>query len=116
MQIFNPEKRREIRLNLSAPVRYQIRGSQVFGNTVTRNISRGGTCFIADRFIKPETRLSVDVNILARSINSIGTVRWAEAIAHSDKYRLGVEFTILSPQDKNYLSDYLDMRIPKESM
>ena len=113
MQIINKEKRQNIRFNISTPLRYQIRGSQDFGNTVTKNISKGGASFVVDKFIRPQTRLAVDFSILSRNINSIGSVRWAGVIPHSDKYQVGLEFIGIDPKDKNYIVDYLDMRLHK---
>ena len=110
MQIINEEKRQNARLNIAAPLRYQIMGSQDFGNTVTKNISKGGVSFMVDKFIRPQTRLTVDFNILSRNINSIGSVRWAGVIPHSDKYQVGLEFIGITPEHKNYIADYIDMR------
>lgn len=114
MQFGYEEKRRCSRLNLSLPLHYQIRGSQEFGNTVTKNISTGGVSFIIDRFIKPQTRIILDINILSKNINSIGIVRWAGNLPHSDKYQVGLEFVGITPTNKNYISDYIDMHFLKE--
>lgn len=110
MQSIYEEKRQYPRINLSVPIHYQIRGSQEFGNTLTKNISSGGLSFVIDRFIKPQTRIQLNVNILSRNISSPGTVRWAGNLSHCDKYQIGVEFLEIASQDKNYLSDYIDMR------
>lgn len=115
MQSLYEEKRQNIRLNLGLPLRYQIRGSQEFGNTITKNISDGGLSFIVDRFIKPQTHIMLDVNILSRNISSLGTVRWAGNLPHSDRYQLGLEFIGLVPGDKKYISDYIKMRSHQEN-
>lgn len=110
MQYTYEEKRQHPRINLAVCLRYQIRGSQEFGNTLTKNISIGGLSFIVDKFIKPQTRMLLDVNILSRTISALGTVRWAGNLPHSDKYQIGLEFSEMTPDNKNYISDFINMR------
>ena len=110
MQYIEKEKRQHIRFPVAAALRYQIRGVQEFGSALTKNISRGGVSFIVDRFIKPDTHILLNFNILSRNISSVATVRWAENLPHSDRYQLGLEFEGLAAEDKTYISDYVNMR------
>ena len=115
MQTLFQEKRRNSRLNISIPLHYQVRGTREFGNTLTRDISSGGLSFIADRFIKPQTRVVLDVNMPIGSINTIGMVKWTGALSCFDKYQVGLEFIEINPKDKIFISDYIDnclLRMP----
>jgi len=113
MQSVSDEKRQNNRLRLAVPLRYQLRGKQVFGNTITKNISTCGVSFVSDKFIKPQTYLALEFNLLSRNISSVATVRWAGVLPHSDKYQVGLEFAEIGSEDKNYLSDFIDMRFHK---
>ena len=116
MQSAYQEKRQNTRLSVAVPLRYQIRGTQKFGNTLTKNISSGGLGFLADRFIKPQTHLMLDVNLLTKNINSIANVKWAGYLSHSDKYQIGLEFIGIEPGDRNYISDYIDLSLHKQAI
>ena len=115
MQTLYEEKRKDSRLNISMPLRYQIRGTQESGNAVTKNLGPGGLSFIVEKFIKPETHIALDVNVFSKNINSIGTVRWAGSLPHSDRYQLGLEFVGLTLQDKKFISDYIKLRSHQEN-
>ena len=101
------EKRRSVRLDVSLPLRYEVRGEQKFGNTLTRNLSATGASFLVDGFIKPNSHLALDINILKRSISAIGTVKWSSALPRFDKYQVGLEFMEITPKDKTFISDYV---------
>jgi hypothetical protein len=109
MAMTSQEKRRFPRLELSLPLRYQIRGIPEFNNAVSDNFSVGGVSFINDKFIAPNTALMLEINILSRILNPVGRVVWSYNVSRSDKYKLGIEFLELDPADKNYISDYIDM-------
>jgi hypothetical protein len=109
MAMTSQEKRRFPRLELSLPLRYQIRGMPEFNNAVSDNFSVGGVSFINDKFIAPNTALMLEINILSRILNPVGRVVWSYNVSRSDKYKLGIEFLELDPADKNYISDYIDM-------
>ena len=110
------EKRRNYRVGVALPVSYQVRGEQKFGHTLTRNLSASGVSFLADDFIKPNTHLALDINILKKSISMLGTVRWSSALPHVDKYQVGLEFMEVAPQDRNFISDYILMRMREQAI
>ena len=101
------EKRRSVRVDVSLPMSYQVKGEQKFGNTLTRNLSATGASFLTDGFIKPNTHLALNINILKRSFSALGTVRWSSVLPHFDKYQVGLEFMEVTPQDRNLISDYI---------
>lgn len=107
------EKRRFPRIKTQMPMRYQIRGTSVFNTATADDISRGGMSFINDYFIAPATTLMLEVNLLAQVLSPIGRIAWSSPLPHSDRYRIGVEFTDLDQRQKNYLDDYVDMQLGK---
>ncbi|MCM8780723.1 MAG: PilZ domain-containing protein [Candidatus Omnitrophica bacterium] len=107
------EKRRNPRLRVHLPLRYQIRGTPEYSNSLCEDISLGGLSFINDKFIAPSTPLKLEINVLSRILSPQARIAWAAPLAHSDRYRMGVEFLEISPQEKNYLSDYLDIHTTK---
>lgn len=108
--IARPEdKRRFPRIRIQTPVRYQIRGSPELRHTLVDNISVGGLSFVNTGFIRPSTKLNIEINILSRVLNSTGRVSWASPLPHSDRYKLGIEFVELDPVQRQYLSDYIDI-------
>lgn len=111
---FKLEKERRFpRIKLSSPLRYQIRGTPEFNETVCDNISVGGMSFINHKFIAPKTPVAVEINVLSRILRPIGRIAWSLPLSHSDRYRSGVEFLEVGPRERDYLSDYIDMRLGK---
>lgn len=105
------EKRRFPRIKLKTPLRYQIRGAPDFDNVTTNDISQGGISFVSDKFISPATLLMLEINVLSRILRPIGKVVCAQPLPHSDRNRLGIEFLEFNPEEKNYLQDYVKLRM-----
>jgi hypothetical protein len=103
-------KRRFNRIELHAPIRFQIRGVSDFDNTVSENISEGGIGFNSTKFIPPETPVMLEVNLLSRIIHPIGRVCWCQPLPHSDRSRLGVEFMEFDSLERSFLRDYVSMQ------
>jgi len=103
------EKRYCSRIEVRTPLRYQIRGTAEFNNVISNNIGLGGVGFINNKFIAPKTFVTLEVNILSRILNPIGKIAWANPLAHSDRYQLGIEFLEFDSAEKKYLKDYIDM-------
>ena len=104
------EKRRFRRIDLHAPVRYQVRGAVDFDNTVSDDISEGGLAFNAFKFIPPSTPIMLEIDLLSRMLRPIGRVSWCQPLPHSNRNRLGVEFVEFNPSERNFLSDYISMK------
>lgn len=107
------EKRRFPRIPLRIPLHYQVRGTPKFNNTIINDISLDGLGFTNNEFIASNTTLALELDILSRVLRPIGRIAWSSPLSHSDRCRLGVEFLELDPRDKNYLSDYIDMKAAK---
>ncbi|MFA5145195.1 MAG: PilZ domain-containing protein [Candidatus Omnitrophota bacterium] len=107
------DRRRFPRSTLREPIRFQVKGFPQYSNAVTENISIGGLGFLADRFIAPSTQVIMEISVLSHILRPIGKISWSSPLPHSDRNRLGVEFMEMVPEEKGYLSDYLDMKMGK---
>lgn len=103
------EKRRSPRLNIRAPIRYQVRGTPIFDNAITDNISNDGISFISHKFIPASTFITLEINILSRILRLTGRVARTSNVPRSYRTKVGIEFLEIDPKEKDYLSDYLDM-------
>lgn len=113
MAIKLEEKRRFPRITFKAPLHYQIRGTPEFSNAVTNDLGLGGLNFVTDKFITPRTSVGLEVYVLSRILSPIGRVAWSSPLAHSDRYKVGVEFLELDPRERNYLCDFINMQMGK---
>jgi hypothetical protein len=109
------EKRQFRRINAKFPIRYRIRRGGFFASALTENISISGVRLNADRFFPQGLNLNLELNILAKVVNPVGKVVWSQPLPHSNRYQMGIAFIEINPQDQNYLSDYVNMRIPELS-
>ncbi|MFA5118242.1 MAG: PilZ domain-containing protein [Candidatus Omnitrophota bacterium] len=109
MALFSREKRQSARIKFSSPLRYQIRGNSVVNNAVGDNISLGGMAFINETGLPRSSTVMLEFNILSQIIKPVGQVIRATPLPHSDRYRLGIEFIEMDPNQKNYLEKYLKM-------
>lgn len=104
------ERRRYRRVNAKFPIRYQIKRGGFFASALTQDVSIFGARLNADRFFPSGLNLKLELNILSRIIKPVGKVVWSQPLPHSDRYQMGIEFIEVDPQEKNYLSDYINMR------
>jgi hypothetical protein len=109
------EKRQFRRISAKFPIRYRIRRGGFFASALTENLSLSGTRLNADRFFPQGLNLNLELNILSKIINPVGKVVWSQPLPHSNRYKMGIQFIEINPQDKNYLTDYVNMRIPELS-
>lgn len=109
--MYKEEKRCFRRVELNAPVRYEIRGRADFGNTLTDNISEGGVAINSPVFIAPATPLKMEINILNRVLHPLGKVCWCQPLPHSSSNRLGVEFLEFEPLERGFLKDFVNMKL-----
>lgn len=105
------EKRRNPRLGLHIPLRYQVRGQPQFDNTISNDISLGGLSFTGISFVPPKTPVMLEVNLLSKVLKAIGKIAWVQTLPHSYRNKIGVEFLNMDPLERNYLSEYLNMRL-----
>ncbi len=88
------EKRDSERLPFSHSVRYQQKGSQIFGNSIGRDISNTGIGFIANEFFPISTDLIFELRHPKTQdfIKAVGRVVWISVQPHSEKFSVGARF------------------------
>lgn len=109
MEIKTKEARIFPRIKLSVPLRYQIRGSPDFSNTISENISLNGIGFSHTEFIAPQTLLELEIPILSRVLKPVAKVIWSNPFPHSNRYHVGAELQGLDLNEKKFLSDFITM-------
>ncbi len=106
-----PDKRIFPRTRLKQELRYQIRGTSDFDNAIVDDISMVGIGFTSDKFLAPETMVSMEIRILSKVLRPIGKIAWSLPLSHSSRYRVGIAFMEFDPMEKKYLADYVDMQL-----
>ncbi|MBU1006854.1 MAG: PilZ domain-containing protein [Candidatus Omnitrophica bacterium] len=89
------ENRRDFpRFELSGPLRYQRKGSQIFGNSMGKDISSSGIGFASDEFFPVSTQLVFEVQHPKSFdfIKAVGEVVWITSKRYSEKYEVGARF------------------------
>jgi c-di-GMP-binding flagellar brake protein YcgR len=107
------EKRAFTRVKLNTPIRYQIRGSKEFNNTLSQDISLNGLGFVNASFIPPKSLMMLEIKVASRIIKPIAKVASSYSPCHSERYRIGAEFVEVDPIDKQYLDDYITMKLQR---
>jgi len=102
------EKRLFTRVPLKLPLRYRIIGQKNIQGASLRDISVVGAGFTCDKFIAPDTYMRFEIGVPLKIIFPVGRVVWAHPLAHSDRYRIGVEFTKMSYSERCNLADCID--------
>ncbi|KPK98459.1 MAG: hypothetical protein AMJ95_04310 [Omnitrophica WOR_2 bacterium SM23_72] len=113
MVLGSKEKRQSPRINLRTALRCQVRGEPRFASAISDNLSATGVSFTFDKFIAPTTPVMLEINLLSRVLRPFGRIVWNLPLPHSDRNRLGVQFTELNPIEKKYLADFIDMHLTK---
>lgn len=111
MAYLSKEQRRFPRIRTNACVRYNVDGCRQASATTSSDISLGGICLNNDCFIAPQTELGLEVSLPSRILRARGKVAWSFPVAHSDRYRLGIEFHKLPQQESEYLEDYIHLQL-----
>ena len=105
------DRRRFDRVELHTDLHYQVRGQTSESKiAVSNNVSVGGLALNVDKFISASSLLNIDINLMPRVLKFIGQVVWCQALAHSDRYRVGVEFIEVDPVERGFLQNYIKMQ------
>lgn len=88
------EKRRYRRHNIHLPVRYQVKGTIGYADTLTKDIGGGGIKFITDEFLGRETEIMFEFSVMESSepIKGRAKIAWISKIPYNDMYSIGVKF------------------------
>jgi len=108
MKTFLNEKRLFPRIEAKLPFRYRVIGQKHVFAARIKDISASGVGFVAEDFIAPSTDLRLEIGIPVKLIYPVARVVWSHAIAHSDRYRVGIEFSRINYRERCNLADYID--------
>jgi c-di-GMP-binding flagellar brake protein YcgR len=90
------EKNRRIakRIPFLSGVRYQIKGSQQFGNIRSKDVSKSGIAFVSNEFLPVATHLIFEFKLPEKKeyVKVLGKVVWVSNQSCSEKYLIGVQF------------------------
>lgn len=104
------ERRLYLRVNTKLPIRYQRKRDVFFALASAEDVSLGGAKLSVDRFLPAGLNLNLELNILSKIVKATARVAWIQSLPDSGQYRMGIEFFQLDPEEKNYLSDYINVR------
>lgn len=88
------ERRDSERLALSAPVRYQKKGSQRFGNSIGRDINDSGIGFLSNEYFPISSQLIFETQhpCTHKCIRGLGEVVWVSSQPYSERFSVGARF------------------------
>jgi len=111
--MFNQEqnRRRFTRIESIVPLQYKKLKELSEGTigAITRDVSEGGTRFIANEFLPLATRLVVELFLPAqpKPIKAISKVAWIRKLASGDQYEIGNQFLEVGRTDKSELAEFV---------
>jgi len=106
------EQRQFPRVSLDSPLRFQIKSTHKYGDTICRDISEGGIRFLSEDFVPLGTSIVLEVNLgsLSKIINAVAEVVWTQKLAHSDRYQLGLKFSEIDEPYHQEVSEFVNSR------
>jgi len=105
------EKRKFPRVPLKVELQCQIRGINQSNRAITNDIGLGGLSFTNEGFIPTDTLLNLEIRLLSKTLSTTAKTVRVILLPFSDRYNFGVEFTDLDTKQRDYLEDYLNMRL-----
>lgn len=110
------ERRKFVRLNFSADIRYSIVPTPDRRLAKTQNIGAGGICLLADQKLNPGDVLKLEILLPQenQTISASGRVAWTKLFSIAgdknrpyDRYDIGVEFIALSDTDREKIKKHV---------
>jgi len=111
MDIRPKDLRRFPRVKFQNPLHYQVRGSPESSSTISENISLNGISFINDKYLPSLSSIMLEISLLSRVLHPIGRVVWSAPFSHSERFKAGVEFFEFDQQEKEFLSEFITMKL-----
>lgn len=110
------ERRRFIRLNVSVKVEYKLLETQPkeIHSSLTKDISGGGICLIADEELKSGTFLELKIYLPKESepILALGRIAWSKSFIIGDektgkRFDVGIEFIKIEEVKREKINQYI---------
>jgi len=88
-------KRTTPRVLFSSHVRYRKKGTSGYNDTVGKNISNSGLCFISNEFIPKNSHLVFELHSPWQSgpIQTLAEVVWVSNQPYSERFEVGARFS-----------------------
>ena len=116
----NPtEKRLDLRLDFSVPMRYRKIESvaQDFKGSLIKNISKSGAKISLYEFLPLNLRLAIEIPLTSglKPVQGVGRVAWVSKAAYSEQYDVGLEFVNLNERDSQQITKLFSDQVAEES-
>ena len=114
-----PERREHPRVSVNIPIKIQQEDGDIV--TETKNISRSGAYCKINHYVKPMTKLMINLLIpikkkgknITKKVSCSGVVVRAEPIAGENFYHAAIFFNDLSAQDADCITEYVKYYLEK---
>ena len=110
------ERRRFPRLSFRESLRFRglFEPHQVFCGAMARDLSASGVRIHTAEFLPRETRLVVLLDLPGKidPIRAIGQVLWVEQDHISGRFKCGLEFIEIMPEDRTLIADHVEWGPP----
>jgi c-di-GMP-binding flagellar brake protein YcgR len=110
------ERRKFQRLRIKLPLQY--RSLEHLPNTnipsISKDISRGGVCFLCHEFIPISTRVVVIIDLehsRPTQIKAISKVIWVQKTSSLESYMVGLKFFAMTREDEHSLELFLNSKL-----
>lgn len=112
IELSRSDRRRYNRRPTHLPLRYQLKGSMQYADTLTKDIGGGGVKFITDEFLSKNSEVIFEISIMDRSepVKGRAKIVWINKVPHNDIYSIGLEFVDISRDKKRKIIHFADSR------
>jgi hypothetical protein len=82
------------RISFDSAVRYRKKGTEIYSDTVGKNISNSGIGFISNEFISKHSNLIFEIRLPWRSetMQILTEVVWVSSQPYSERFEIGAKF------------------------
>lgn len=102
------EKRRALRLKSRLPVRYDSIEYGRHGNGLTDDISEAGVKVTLEEFIPRFSKVAMRIALKPdKPIQLNANVKWAQRLAYSPRYQIGLAFEDVSLDARRNIAEYV---------
>ncbi len=103
------ERRQYIRIPESTEISYRLIPETKVSGYLTRDISRGGICFLVHEFLPVGSILKVKLRLKKNyfTFEALVKVKWVKEDTSANRFEIGVEFTDIPPEASRYLVSYI---------
>jgi uncharacterized protein (TIGR02266 family) len=114
------DKRKYPRLAIQLPVRFRnlSESKDTFQKEITNTIGQGGLFIRTKTGFDKETKVQVELTLKDKVISARGIVRYLipydQETGGVQFPGMGVQFTVISPEDQEFISKYVEKELKKQ--